>query len=150
MRGIRGYRVQSEFSKHPSPSDAGAAFVILHPLSRQADQFQVFHAVVLRDQYRKIDPSLPWHKAHASTQPFPHFRRQGSAVSVESLDSSRLPLGSSGGLVTEYYMQVMRKRLGVQPPRLSEVSDMNDMHIQQRAGLVRVTGTDLTTSSVAS
>jgi hypothetical protein len=120
MRGIRGYRVQKK------------------------------HAVVLRDQYQKIDPSLPWHKAHASTQPFPHFRRQGSAVSVESLDSSRLPLGSSGGLVTEYYMQVMRKRLGVQPPRLSEVSDMNDMHIQQRAGLVRVTGTDLTTSSVAS
>lgn len=82
---------------------------------------------------------------------FLRFRWQKSAVLVESLDSSRLPLGSSGGLGTEYYMQVMRERLGVQPPLLpSELSDMNVMHIHQQAGLVRVTGTDLATSSVAS
>jgi hypothetical protein len=48
-------------------------------------------------------------------------------------------------------MQVMRERLGVQPPLLpSEVSDMNDMHIHQQAGLVWVTGTDLATPCVAS
>lgn len=96
MGEMRGYRVQSaiNFRFLLATYRTASCDIWLRSPEKQA--------VVLQDQHRKIDPSLPWHKAHASTQLFLSFQM-----------AEKRRLGGVAGLIQATPTVIRRLRYGV-------------------------------------